>query len=54
MRIVFQVMPDLVPIGVPQQQLPLRERLPAIELIRSAGVVMREGQVGSDTWLDAE
>jgi hypothetical protein len=44
-RIVLEVMADLRPLHVLEERLDLRERLPDVELLWRAGVVVGERQV---------
>ncbi len=53
-RVVLEVMADLRAVRVLEQRLELRERLLAVELVRCAGVIVGERQVGRVAGLDAE
>ena len=52
--VVLQVMADLPALRVLEQRLQPRERRRPVELVRRAGVVVRERQVGGLAGLDAE
>jgi hypothetical protein len=53
-RVVLEVMADLRPLRVLEQRLQPRERPLPVELVRRAGVIVREGQVRGLAGFNAE